>query len=526
MKAQRNTILTLVIFVFIAILLIIIEARPNFPDPDSFYHAKMALIIRDQGFIQTFPWLQWTSLKDVYVNPHLLYHVVLIPFVTWFDPLVGMKISAVVFGLLAFLSLFLTLRAFKIPWAAWLTLAAALSSGFMHRMSLPRAPALAVALLLPATWAMLSGRPRLLFVFSALMVWLYHGWPVLFLSLGAVMATDLVFNMALKEQKLWLSLKNVLSGHWKNVLAVISGALTAMVLNPYFPQNIKFVLLDIFKIGVVNYQSIIRVGNEWYPLEDGGALGPTILIVVLFLAVLVVSLALFRPSALDPKKIPDKRQMLAVLSFVFLAGGYTLLTFKSSRFMEYAVPFLVLAAGAIGQFAALFWSRHPLQSIKARIKNNFGLKVATTALCLAAIGGLSIKEINEITERKDYFQESQYEGAVSWIKEKMPAEEIIFHNGWDFSLILFYLDDKRYYLVGLDPTFMYDYNSGAYNLWWDLVTGERSEVSEIEKTFHSRVVIIDKRIQYDKFAENLEASGKFQKVREDDWTIIYANSSL
>ena len=88
----------LAIFSISFVVLLVLQAAPVFADPDSFYHAKMALLIRDQGVIHTFPWLDLTVLGQHYTDQHFLYHVLLIPFVTWFPPLVGLKLATVFFG--------------------------------------------------------------------------------------------------------------------------------------------------------------------------------------------------------------------------------------------------------------------------------------------------------------------------------------------------------------------------------------------------------------------------------------------
>ena len=33
---------------------------PNFTDPDSFYHVKMTMLMKEQGVIKDFHWLQFT----------------------------------------------------------------------------------------------------------------------------------------------------------------------------------------------------------------------------------------------------------------------------------------------------------------------------------------------------------------------------------------------------------------------------------------------------------------------------------
>ena len=110
------------------------------------------------------------------------------------------------------------------------------------------------------------------------------------------------------------------------------------------------------------------------------------------------------------------------------------------------------------------------------------------------------------------------------MRENVPAGEIIFLNSWDYSLVLFYLDDTHYYLFGLDPTFMYDYDKQAYELWQDLVIGKEKDISKIESVFKSRTIIIDMRItESKKFIENLKVDGKYKQVFENEWLKVFTS---
>ena len=73
----------------------LMQASWTFADPDSFYHAKMAVLMLERGIIRDFPWLVYTSLPGGYTDHHFLYHVILIPFVKFFSPLIGIKVATV-----------------------------------------------------------------------------------------------------------------------------------------------------------------------------------------------------------------------------------------------------------------------------------------------------------------------------------------------------------------------------------------------------------------------------------------------
>src|SRR5215831_8781121 len=75
-------------------------------DYDGYYHIKWAQLLwqnlRAGHFPPAFPWLPLTTLNPRnYVDHHLLYHLILIPF-TWFrDMQTGAKVSAILFASLA-----------------------------------------------------------------------------------------------------------------------------------------------------------------------------------------------------------------------------------------------------------------------------------------------------------------------------------------------------------------------------------------------------------------------------------------
>ena len=70
-----------------------LQWQPSFPDPDSFYHIKMSqLMASGQIIIKNFPWLQQTTLKGNYIDQHFLYHLLMVPFVKYFNPFIGAKL--------------------------------------------------------------------------------------------------------------------------------------------------------------------------------------------------------------------------------------------------------------------------------------------------------------------------------------------------------------------------------------------------------------------------------------------------
>ncbi len=504
---MRRHLPIIAVFLLIAGMLAFVEARPQFPDPDSFYHAKMALIIRDQGFIHQFPWLQYTTLADRYVDYHLGYHILLIPFVTIFDPLVGMKVAAGVFGLIAFYVLYRVLKWFRTPRPEVFTLLAAMSSTFFHRMSLPRAPSLSVALLLLITGAIIKKKPWMAYAGVFAYVWFYYGWPLLFAVLLAVLVADVVAGRVLKERR---------TPYVKTILAVLAGIASGLVINPYFPQNILYTARDVFKLAIVNYQSVIPVGTEWYPTTPIGFFSGAVFVC----AALIFSLLLFVLAAQQKKDLPTRPHITSVMSWFFLSGGFFILSLKSSRFMEYAVPCVALTAGTLSVFSESFVRERLVPEVRSWFAAIAWRRWLVIPVILAAACFI-FSEVLEVLPSKERFTAAQFRPSTNWIQQHVPKGELVFHNAWDYSLTLFYLDDTHRYLVGLDPTYMYSAYPEDYQIWSDLVNGTDADVGKVITHFHSSVIVVDTRMQSD-FEKNVQASGLFEEVIADGSVHLYA----
>lgn len=509
-----------VIFVFfvVATLFFLIRVQPSFPDPDSFYHAKVALMIRDHGFIHAFPWLQETVMRDQYVDAHWLYHVLLIPFVTVFDPLVGMRVSAVLFGLLAFYALYRFLKSIESPYPEWIVLVAALSFDFLQRMSMPKAGSLSVAMTLFCAWAMLNRRPKTLFVASVLFVWLYHGWPVLVAVFACLLAAEFVARRLVPSGAPTSS--HLLSKEVLGVVgALVLGLLVGNVVNPYFPSSLAFGVTDILKNAVTG-GARIPVGSEWYAI-------PWITMFqneILALCLLGLTIILFIPAGASRLFDLTFAKARTVFFLLFLMSLFGTFTFRSIRFMEYLVPSLLLTAGAILSVVEPFLCKEAV-AFHAIVQKPRASFVALFLVVCVALGSLAAVGVDYAIGENGYFSASQYEGSAQWMRENLAPGAVVFNPIWDSSMMYFYLDDAQYFLVGLDPRFMYDQDKDRYQTWFDLQSGKDADISKIRTTFHASAVLVDRRLKTD-FVKNLEASNLFDRKYEDDWTQIYVPKEL
>ncbi len=517
-------------FLLLGAIFAAMEAVPAFPDPDSFYHAKITLFLRNGVILHTFPWFSLTDWPTEYVDPHFLYHVLLVPFVAAFDPLVGMKVSAVVFALVACAAFHSFLKWLRAPWPVLLTLAAVLSPALLNRLAFPRAISLSLALFTAIVWAVLARRPRLAFVFSAAFVWLYHGWPTALLVLLAAGVAEIVArhvtrrNMGAEERGPRRTEREPESNEgrseyggvfrsWGPIfrvgIAVAAGLALGIVTHPYFPEILSFSVVDIFRIGIVNEGARISVGAEWQPAswwDLAAACWPAYLS-------LAVGIAAFLRFATRPGNSLSRDAMARVMACLFLAAGFTALTLKSGRYVEYAVPCVVFAAGALLAVSRTVIENEWLPALRARFQASFHGTRAAIAVLAATVAISTVGSQIAFAWGRTHWQASRYAFATDWIRANVPADEVIFHNVWDVSSVLFYLDDTHRYLVGLDPTFFYATRPERYAEWVDLTRAQNTDASKILSDFGARTVLIDERSPYaNAFAAALDASGLFHEV--------------
>lgn len=466
-------------------------------------------MIRDHGFIHQFPWLQETTWRDRYVDVHLGYHVLLIPFVTFFDPVVGMKVSAVLFGLAAFYAIYRLLRSIESPFPELLTLAGAFSFEFLHRMSMPRAPSISLALLLFGTWAMLRNKPRTTFVIAVAFVWLYHGWPVLVAAYGCIAIGSVLANQKIS---------------WKSILptvrvgfALLLGIAVGYVANPYFPDNVAVVIPNILNIGIRG-SAPIAVGAEWSssnPLYLAISNLPAAYAAVVSLAVLIVAI---RKREIDRSEI----RLRAAWSLSLAAMLFGAFSVRSIRYVEYLVPFLLASSGAMMSVALPYatreWGAFARGAVWERLWRRRTVALAAAVVFLAFLGTRAVRfSVNDARS----FSVAQFEGSARWLKENLEPGRIAFNSRWEDSMAYFYLDDEHYQLVGLDPRLMYDQDADRYAIWERIASGDESDISKIQTVFHAEAVVVDARsVGLDRI---LAASDTHRQAYADAWKKIYVS---
>jgi hypothetical protein len=525
----------LFVFLFCFILFCCLQFQARFLDPDSFYHAKMAVLIKDQGIISNFPWLPFTVLNNYYIDQHLLYHVVLIPFVSLVDPLIGLKLATVVFAALffAFFYWFLiknnvrTSPLFNLVFTLFLLLAKPL----IFRINLAKAPALSLVFLLVGFYLIVQRRYGYLFLFSFFYVYLYGGWPLILVVLGFYILVSGVGdylnkrnekretrNDATRLETIISHLSFLVSqffnwSYLKLIGSCLGGLVAGVVINPYFPHNLKFYWQQFVEIGIINYQKIVRVGAEWHPYGFKSLfLDTSILFLGLILALLVFIFSIKRQSRLS--------WVTLFLTLFFLA-----ITLKSQRYVEYFVPFAGLF---IALSLGLNLTKNDCEIYWRKFKQWY-LNHSWVAMALCIFWFISLVAVvgQHWQENWHLYQASgrpfkQYQAAILWLKSQATPGTVVFHSDWDDFPQLFYYNSDNYYIAGLDPTFLYQASPGLYKKFENITLGKISNglASEIKNTFQAEYIFVDP-VGHDQLIKNLKAADNIDLVFEDGEAKIF-----
>ena len=456
---------------------------------DDYYHSRAAAQIIEQRALRlNFPWLPLTILSaDQFVDHHLLYHIYLAPWVYW-GGIGGVKLaqSFVVAGV--FVALWSLLRSLKLRYVLiWTFGLLGLSVPFLYRLLMMRTQGAALLLLLISLQLMFRKRYRWLLVAAFAFTWLYNG----FVLLPAITALY-VAAVFISERRLV----------WQPLAYALVGTLLGLIINPYFPQNVAFILSHLGE--KVNVESSIRVGSEWYPYTTQALLenspGALLALVAGFLA----------PSFFQ------RRRSAAETTLLMVALLTLYMTFESRRFIEYFPPFALLFCAAAWGNRDNHWP-FPLPNVlfQPLLRRGYGIGLTLLVLLFAWTTFQAVS--SDIEDAEDI---SHMAGAALWLRENTEPGTMVFQTDWDDFPYLFYWNTHNTYLVGLDPTYLQVANPTLWNLWVPITQGavERPSVL-IRENFGASYIVSD--LLHEAFAERANSDPNLQLVYRDNNSLIW-----
>jgi hypothetical protein len=548
-------------------------------DYDGYYHIKWSRLLwegmREGHFPPSFRWLPQTTLNpNDYVDHHLFFHFLQIPF-TWFSDLrAGAKAASWLYASLAVLSCYWLMVRYRIRYTlVWLVTLLACSAPFLYRLNMAKAPPIAIIFMVIGIYLMFEKRYLPLLPLAFLFAWTYS----LFVSLaGAALIWSCVISWSERRVE------------WRPVVWAWLGAAAGLIINPYFPKNVwLFIEHVLIKATATGFTT--EVGQEWYPYDSWYLLGSC----AVAFAAMIVGYAAYDSS--------DRKRAARPLFLMIFSTILMIWSFRSRRWVEYWPPFAVLfaafslkpllegARAAIGRLptelmAELqpFLDRHePPGVTESERRRDFWkeVEIAVVGIALGLAGYFVLKQLiypppdlpriyailtfkvilvivvgllslaayiflrksfiksfavvligllvivlnfNVRETRKSIEGDSEpehYEAAMAWIRENVPPGETIFNTDWDDFPKMFFYDTKHAYVSGLDPTYLLDRdnqlkrNPKLSELYKRITLGnEKDPAPIIRERFGARYVFSDNEEIHENFFGNAIDSGWFDQI--------------
>ena len=531
LETEAATRFVYLVFGFIAIAMVLgfLQSRTSAiccGDWDGYYHIRWSSLLWEnfsQGkWLPSFDWLPLTVLNPQHYNDHhFLFHLLQIPFLWFFEPVMAAKVAAVVFATLAVFSVYWLIYHYKIDYLLiWLAAILTCANMFYYRMNMAKAPALTIIITIAGIYLLFERKYVWLFPLMFAFVWTYSLFPLLWFA--AMIWTIII---AWNERRF----------EWRPIVYTTAGMIAGNVINPYFPSNL-YLFWEHFKTKFkVGSDFAVAVGGEWYPYTGMELLTH---FPVAMLAMLL-GYIFFMPKN---GKLPEKATFFLMFVSILFAAQ-----FRSKRFAEYFPPFAVLfLAFSLQAFRQKSTVELPedfkreiepyLDVDKKTEKQAIWLNLREAAVWVLGVF-LAIYFLVNITgfHRFGIDQEGlaetiggneandRYQRAMEWAtgvdasgKENIPKGERIFNANWDDFPKLFFFDTKHSYVYGLDPNYLYSQNPDLYKLLLDITSGKIDDPAPlIRERFGANYVFVDAKENEDMVAKLLD-SGWAEMAYEDE----------
>ena len=491
-------------------------------DWDGYYHIRWSALLWEnfsQGkWLPDFTWLPLTVLgPDTYADHHFLFHLLQIPFLWFFEPVLAAKMSAIFYASLAIFSVYWLMFYYKVDnLLLWFGALITCANPFFYRMNMAKAPPLTIIYSVIGIYLLFERKYVWLLPLMFVFVWTYSLFPLLLIA-SVIWALIIAWN----ERKF----------EWQPIAYTTGGMILGNIINPYFPQNLGLFFEHFWtKFKIDDFA--VPVGGEWYPYSALDLLTHF----PVALAAMLIGYILFAPKN---GKLPEKATFFLMFVTVLLVSQ-----FRSKRFAEYFPPFAIL-------FASFAWQAFQIPNVfqlpedfkreieplldsekkteKQEFLNIFkqvaqwSLGILFIFLVFFNFKGMNfagIKQEGMMTTIGNNEPNSKYEDAMNWVKANVPEGERIFNCNWDDFPKLFYYSTKHAYVYGLDPNYLYSKNPDLYKRLTEITGGKVDDPApEIRDKFGAKYIFTDAKENTDFIAKALE-SGWCDKAFEDDEVII------
>jgi len=483
----RHRSLIAVFLICVAVIGFLQFSSPGLAGNDGYFHIAMASLVWKHGLTVAFPYLEFTLLDQQYfVDTHMLFHLFQAPFTAFLDLESAAKLSSTLFVALTFTLFVWLLRQSNIPYPLfWAVILLISSESFLYRMMMPRPPVFALAYTWLAFHFLMQRKFRFLALVACIFVWTYKSFFILF-----PMAVIAMIVLYVEKKRI----------DFKPLLAVSTGVAVGLIVNPYFPDNIFF-LLDALRMKIFSVGFNISVGNEWYPFKTLSLLKDAAIPLVAYMAGILLT------NRDEWKSDPHR------LFWFLLASMWLLMLLKSRRFIEFFPP----AALLFFIYAVQPWAqRFSFATLLHRRVLWLPVTIAAALLAVAAYTTLH----GEYAKMQKKAPVNAYQGGARWLAEHTPEGSTVFHTDWDDFPRLFFHNRHNVYIVGLDPDYMRLKNDKLYRIWKNISKGKVKHPEDlILHNFGAEYVFTDKKHKH--FIKIANQSSRMETVFSDKYAKVY-----
>lgn len=471
----------------------------SFPDPDAFFHAKMASLMLERGPLLSFSWLDLTALHTGFNDQHLLFHCFLMPFVKWFGVLPGAQIAAVMAGGVFAVVVLWVIEKLAIRHAWFWTMVMLATPPMMTRLSLGKASPFAIALFLLGMLAWKTSARRWAFLIGVVYALTHGGWLLLIGAQVVLSIGEWVYARFVEEKR---AMPDV-----RVALATLGGGLFGSFIHPNFPETIPYLWVQIFQIGIATPLGRVMMGNEWYPY-------PLMELVVHTSLLIVIGCIAVLGAVRARRSVLGREQAVFAIGCGLLVAIFLALTFKSARFIEYLVPVTVL------WLASLFQQIDEKQLVASLKKSFRYLPHVLLVAMLFIIGKGAIATRTQLQSSAKPF--TRFEKSMQVVSTELKPGERLFHSDWAQFPLLWNQDDSIRYVAGVDPVFLLQSSSTLSDAYTALTLGTNTSTAfeVISGLFQSRMVLVERK-PGQKLEEVLKNDSRFQQVYADEEAVIF-----
>lgn len=443
-KDKIKIFLVFLIF-FILFLAVHLSTRGLASFDDPYYHAKHSALMTESGdFTLIRAWLKFHFLNYAPTDPWWGFHVIQALFIKFSDIIIGTKILASLLAALVFAVFYFILKKQSVRFPLlWTALYFSSSAFFLDRLLLERPFLLALSVLPLAFYYCLRKKYIHLFLLCLFYALLYNQAPMIILLV-------IFYSVAEYFTKKILDLKAAISA---------AGGLAAGFL--LHPNSLNYIFVSsiiFFQVVFLKFMGVnLGVGDE---IQTHGFLyfiRANLLAVVFYLLAVAIFLAV--------KKMRSGVGGAVNYFLFYYSFFWFFLTLILPRGAEYWLPL-----GWI--FIAFIFNDFCLSPEYGQIKNFLADRLNLKVLRFFIISFMGVMFLYnyslvglEIYEHSREQSPAALAQANDWLKKNTPAGSVVFYNNWGLWPLMFYYNTHNQYILGIDPTFLYEYDHKLFWLW-------------------------------------------------------------